>query len=74
MTDLMLVFASALAGARLVIDRPWAPAVVLPQRRPVAQEWLTGPGARDSFVTGGLRGLLDRSPMRFDVTVYLGSL
>jgi hypothetical protein len=70
--DLMLAFVSALAGAPFVLDREWATAVVLPRHEPPTHAWMAGPGAYQSFVAGGVRALIDRSPMRYDVAIYLG--
>jgi hypothetical protein len=33
---------------------------------------MAGPEAYESFVAGGVRALIDRSPMRYDVAIYSG--
>ena len=71
-TDLMLAFVSALAGVPFVLDREWALAVVRPYPPPRVHAWMAGPGAYQSFVAGGVRALIDRSPMRYDVAIHLG--
>jgi len=48
------------------------PAVALVHGGAVAPAWMTGPDAYESFVAGGVRGLIDRSPMRYDVAIYCG--
>jgi len=72
LTDLMLAVVSALAIAPFTISREWATAVVVSRHRPPAQAWMSGPGASEQFAACGVRALIDRSPMRYDVAIYLG--
>jgi hypothetical protein len=72
LTDVTLALMSVLASAPFLLRREWATAVAVPPRRPPAQSWMTGPDAYESFVAGGVRALLDRSPMRYDVVIYGG--
>ena len=71
LTDLILLFAAAAAGVPFLIDREWATAVVLPHHGLPTQTW-TATNAYESFVAGGFRELIDRSPMRYDAAIYLG--
>lgn len=72
LTDLILLFAAAATGLPFLLDREWATAVVLAHHRPPTHTWTTGTDAYESFVAGGFRGLIDRSPMRYDAAIYLG--
>lgn len=72
LTDLMLALVLALAAVPFLLDREWATAVVLSRHRPPESAWMAGPDAYQSFVAGGVRALFDRSPMRYDVAIYLG--
>jgi len=71
LTDLILLFAAAAAGVPFLVDRQWATAVVLPYHGPPTRTW-TAIDAHESFVAGGFRELIDRSPMRYDAAIYLG--
>jgi hypothetical protein len=73
LTDLMLAVVSALAALPFMLTREWATAVVVPPlHRAAPNTWMTGPQAYESFASGGVRALIDRSPMRYDVAIYLG--
>jgi hypothetical protein len=72
LTDVMLALISVLASAPFLLRREWATAVAGSPQEPAPQEWMTGPGAHEAFVAGGVRALLDRSPMRYDIAVYMG--
>ena len=72
LTDVMLALMSVLASAPFLIRREWAAAVAASPHPPAPQAWMTGPAAYESFVAGGVRALLDRSPMRYDVAIYAG--
>ena len=70
--DVTLALMAVLASAPFLLRREWATAVVVTAHRPVAQSWMAGPAAYESFVAGGVRALIDRSPMRYDVAIYSG--
>jgi hypothetical protein len=72
LTDVTLALISVLASAPFLLRREWATAVAVSPPLPPAQAWMTGPDAYESFVAGGVRALLERSPMRYDVAIYGG--
>jgi hypothetical protein len=72
LTDVILALMAVLASVPFLVRREWAATAVAPPLRPAPQSWMTGPGAYESFVAGGVRALLDRSPMRYDVAIYSG--
>ena len=72
LTDLMCALVSALAGVPFLLNREWATAVVMARHSPPTHPWMTGPQAYESFASGGVRALIDRSPMRYDAAIYLG--
>lgn len=69
---LTLAFAATCAMVPYLLAGRWQPAFAIAPRRPAAQAWMTGPGAYESFESGGVRALIDRSPMRYDVAIYCG--
>lgn len=77
LTELMLLFTAAVAGVPFLLAHEWATtSVATPYRSrsqaSPSQAWMTGPGAREAFAAGGVRALIDRSPMRYDAAIYLG--
>lgn len=72
LTELMLLFTAAVAGVPFLLAHEWATTPVEALHRSPSQAWMSGPGAREAFAAGGVRALIDRSPMRYDAAIYLG--
>lgn len=78
LTEFMLLFTAAVVGVPFMFGHEWATAPVATayrspsQRGFPSQAWMSGPGAREAFAAGGVRALIDRSPMRYDAAIYLG--
>jgi hypothetical protein len=68
----MFLFTSAMAGVPFLLAHEWATVAPVPLDRSPSHAWMAGPGAREAFIDGGVRALFDRSPMRYDVAIYLG--
>jgi hypothetical protein len=69
---LTLAFAATCAMVPYLRAARREPAFAVLGNGPAPQAWMTGPGAYQSFESGGVRALIDRSPMRYDVAIYCG--
>ncbi len=68
---LLLVMSSIFAVD--VVGRRWDFALVAGPAVPTKTDaWMEGPHAYEAFAAGGVRALIERSPMRYDVAVYGG--